>query len=403
MGNTTAKKSTQKQDGNNNNNRIGSNLSNNDMCTNCNINNCSSLTRLVAIDKMYHTFINPKSDDKQRMITFSQWLNTQRMSHILSDYHHVKDKGYCLQSLNKFCPFNNCTSHNRYARGRREGRNKSQQLNTTLLVKQQTLNQIHSQLFHPISFDTNTQQLQQRFVTPITNKFVTTLAPTDDEQKYPTQDKISNVYSFGQEFFYWDYYYDRAWFIKPKYQNFKEELLNNSIFRISAFTWQHQNTKANYYLRESAYVKRFCSNGLFQKEYGIQANIPITTEHLSSILFYCNLTELSYEFSKTYRRLSWNETDSQLKQRHHNFYHFAKLLRETVEVFGSVLSNRDKSLYHGIGGHLFFKKLIARFYGPTSTTWELQVAHTFTGTFVCLVINNSVQVCFLSLGDSLRT
>ena len=66
---------------------------------------------------------------------------------------------------------------------------------------------------------------------------------------------------------------------------------------------------------------------------------------------------------------------------HSNYYHWGKYLRETVEVFGNVLTRNNKKkrklkFYHGIDKPLYFLKMVA-FCTPTCTTAEILIAETF--------------------------
>ena len=73
------------------------------------------------------------------------------------------------------------------------------------------------------------------------------------------------------------------------------------------------------------------------------------------------------------------KTDSEFKARHAQYYHFGKLLTETVEVFGDVMVDAELTLFHGINQPLFFRKMIAKFFCPTSTTLDRNVASDFAG------------------------
>eukprot|EP01084_Bolivina_argentea_P088960 160616_1 len=72
----------------------------------------------------------------------------------------------------------------------------------------------------------------------------------------------------------------------------------------------------------------------------------------------------------------------------------AKLLRETVEVFGqSVTNSKIKTFYHGIST-LIFSEFIANFCTPTSTTSSIVIAANFA-----TVNDNDSKGMILSLTD----
>merc|ERR1719464_834078 len=108
---------------------------------------------------------------------------------------------------------------------------------------------------------------------------------------------------------------------------------------------------------------------------GDNATIP----HLMSLLFYTNYSAACYEFSASFRRRVWNETDRSLKRRHSAFAHQARLLRELVECFGNNMDDCPVTrFYHGINRNMIFKSTDFKLCGPLSTTSDFCVAH---GTF----------------------
>ena len=193
-------------------------------------------------------------------------------------------------------------------------------------------------------------------------------------------DLEKDAYNFGQNFWYWKYYANNHWFVKPKYKNLKQELLNNKIYNIEKFDWNLENENATEKMKNDDRVKLLVSNGEFKQKYRIKGNQKITKNHLLSILFYCNTDELQREFSATYRRLEHVfESDEEFKKRHGHYYYFGKLLRETVEVYGNVMVDDKLVLFHGISHPLFFEKMIAKFYCPTSTSQDRMIAARFAG------------------------
>eukprot|EP01084_Bolivina_argentea_P137017 241313_1 len=103
--------------------------------------------------------------------------------------------------------------------------------------------------------------------------------------------------------------------------------------------------------------------------------------HLIAILFYCNTNELQNRFSSTYRPLNQlKESNIEFKKRHSHYFYFGKYLREMVEVFGNVLVDDELIFYHGIDHPLYFSKLIAKLFCPTSTSKNRGIAAHFAGT-----------------------
>ena len=80
------------------------------------------------------------------------------------------------------------------------------------------------------------------------------------------------------------------------------------------------------------------------------------------------------------------ETDEELKNRHRNFYHLAKYLRECIECFGMDLGeyhtkdNVQLNVFHGLDKIFAFSSLNARIHGPLSMTTSYTVAQQFAIT-----------------------
>merc|ERR1719203_2174542 len=117
----------------------------------------------------------------------------------------------------------------------------------------------------------------------------------------------------------------------------------------------------------------------YAKLYGVKKGDEATIPHIMSLLFYTNFSVACFEFSASFRRRVWNETDHSLKRRHSGFAHQARLLRELVECFGMMMSECSvKTFYHGINRNMIFKSTTFKLCGPLSTTSDFAVAH---GTF----------------------
>eukprot|EP01084_Bolivina_argentea_P145580 255139_1 len=185
------------------------------------------------------------------------------------------------------------------------------------------------------------------------------------------------------------------WFITPAYESIKYEVLNdtNQALQINEYT----NTLRNAVMKLKALKNIFTgAKPHWQNVYGITANSPITLNHILAILFYTDFTNLSAEFSKTFRRLTQSESDESVKKRHGQYANWGKYLREAVDCFGKrcdvlrapdikdmlfsmVQNGPGKSLfYHGLSCKMLFKKLSAQFCGPLSATLQYSIAVTFS-------------------------
>eukprot|EP01084_Bolivina_argentea_P261850 442665_1 len=230
------------------------------------------------------------------------------------------------------------------------------------------------------------------------NKFMTEIL--DDAKQ---QGDIHAQYSFGFRYYYHDYYKNNRnrqemvpgctfpdecnvliqkdykycdWYIAPKYTSMKVELLEGTHPILSMI--QYNNTYIKASMKHSAYKKNMRVAGkTWQIAYGIKKRSVIQLRHVFAVMLYTNHTDLSYLFSKTFRKISSNETDTAIKVRHSNYAHLGKALREAVEVWRTAEDDEIKVYYHGISRQILFTGFDKRFAGPTSTTLHYSTAVMF--------------------------
>ena len=161
------------------------------------------------------------------------------------------------------------------------------------------------------------------------NKFMSILSVDDAEANADDA-----MFSFGVRFFYDDCYKDnecldvefnkgsytyKDWYVAPKYQNLKIELLQNGLCNLSKSQYKDLYLKSKAYLK-CQHIKQNCQH--------------IKLSNLMSMMIYCNFDELQRELTKTYRRINPNESDESLKKRHSEFCCLGDILRRTVEKNG---------------------------------------------------------------------
>eukprot|EP01084_Bolivina_argentea_P091660 164971_1 len=249
------------------------------------------------------------------------------------------------------------------------------------------------------------------------NKFLTNFKNSDeqihllqnnDEETKDTENAVKEIeYSFGVGYYYWDYYKNNHdidiirnygtgykysdWYIPRKYSSMKEEILNELDIKQYNFT---QN-KAQKLLIDWKYLKNITSRNDKGLYYNIKQGIGLSYDNLMSVLFYTDYSKLSYNFSLTFRQLASSETNENLKKRNSVFWHWSKLLHETIHCWGNVLNaekstsekctsfNKDEpfilSLYHGVS-FIYFSSFVTKFHSPTSLTRQLEVATIFAST-----------------------
>ena len=72
-----------------------------------------------------------------------------------------------------------------------------------------------------------------------------------------------------------------------------------------------------------------------EQEMGIWKGKSITTEHLMSVIAYCDMDTYSTKFTETFRKVKPEETIQSVKHRNREYWWQSKLLKELVLCYGS--------------------------------------------------------------------
>ncbi len=173
---------------------------------------------------------------------------------------------------------------------------------------------------------------------------------------------IGPVFSFGKD-----------WLenIQPKYKNLKEEILNNKYVPITQKTWNGILKKCLKIVRGeflSKRIKNRWSKILKRNEIGMKC--------LVTLKLYTDFDLLQREFRKSFRQ-PCNETKGRLQ----SFCHWRQAFQETFEKFSRSVSGiiQPKILFHGINSIFCIDQYEGIFYGPCSTTADLNIARSFAG------------------------
>eukprot|EP01084_Bolivina_argentea_P119995 212733_1 len=249
------------------------------------------------------------------------------------------------------------------------------------------------------------------------SRFVTKLSSNDDMKNEFVE------YQFGFRFYYHDYYKSnnktteeipgsnlygkggltdngnpgymyKDWYITPKYKSMKEDVLQNSCVVMTIEQYQFEMQKCVMKLNGwKRFMKR--SSKFYVFVYGINEGTCITVNHILSVMIYTNYGQLSYHFSKTFRRICSTESDESVRKRHSEFGNLAKYLRECVDCYGVSMRETkisDPVFYHGVSTKAIFNGFVGYFCAPTSTTTVPEVAIQFAdakGIVIQIENNNS--------------
>ena len=182
-----------------------------------------------------------------------------------------------------------------------------------------------------------------------------------------------DVYEFGIHYSYWLKDKNDKNYLKAKHKDLKDEILNNKQHNLSEFEWQNLYNKSGGLLQDSKFRDKFRANKneyLLQK-YNIQPDTVIDNEHLLAIKLYTDCDGLQYNFRLTFRRAVDSDNEKYLE-----FYHFGKLLHETVQIYGTEYTENE-IFYHGFCGDNIVPKMFFKINMPISTSKDIDIASNF--------------------------
>ena len=129
-----------------------------------------------------------------------------------------------------------------------------------------------------------------------------------------------------------DGYTQKQLYVEKKYSNYKEELLHHvSYNKYKKFILNKAIKKMSTKVAKGMRVK----DGVAAGTMDLWPTKAITTEHLMSVIAYCDMDQYSTNFSNTFRKLKPEETFQSVKARHREYWWQSKLLKELVVCYGS--------------------------------------------------------------------
>ena len=177
--------------------------------------------------------------------------------------------------------------------------------------------------------------------------------------------------------------------VYPRYKDLKEEMLN----------YQHLDHESyeNVLAKAKIYVQTNIAKSL--KIYSIDAAAPISINNLICIILYCDYSNLSSDFTRSFRKIHQFEVLSHIKQRNSYYYHFSKILKETITIYGQrnffggngLLPVLKGPFYCGMSVVLNISQFNMKLLSPTSTSVELSVAIKFSGNNGMILELNNVD------------
>eukprot|EP01084_Bolivina_argentea_P264006 447061_1 len=239
---------------------------------------------------------------------------------ILDDFnyileHHDSEQNFnkihnTLTSKNKHSHYKQCKVYSRYNSRRRERIISSRKPHIEMKVEEHTkpqseltmiLDKIHSFYYH--SYDTslrslpnestdNIQTLKNRRNKDLSlqiienNKFNSKFNIDKNAYGY---EQNENIFSFGQRFEYDNKESD--WFVEPKYETVKQELIDNDIICISIDIYNINYEKHIKYMKTN-YIKRMQNRNKSKQ---------LLYDYILTLLIYCNCDNFQNKWSESFR------------------------------------------------------------------------------------------------------
>eukprot|EP01084_Bolivina_argentea_P050697 93237_1 len=407
----------------------------------CDVRDCLCLQTLAKVLQLYQHYLHIDMNKAKCIadIIFNKIGNNYGNADVLDDFnhlllHHSNDFDHIYDELkknvfgsNNCCKLSQCSSMHRNQRDRTKAEHLLNEMycGEQDIVSQQLLDRVHCYYFH--SFDTGYRLTneQRNAINNMDTKndghdlhilSIRSIVESKQKQyknahyKYVTDTKQSKLekYNYGTQFYYWEHSkHDHhqwlndaehhsfillkglrqsfgKWYIQNKFKSLKAELMQNALCWLNTSQFSQLTQHAREHIQTDKVKGMFCAKVESAKCFDMKYGQLISVKHLISMMVYCNFNTLQQKFSETFRKLDEYETDQSLRQRHSNFYHLARLLRECVECFGMTWGvgcqfTRPMSItvYRGISKQFTFSSMNAFIFGPFSTTTDFAVATNF--------------------------
>eukprot|EP01083_Nonionella_stella_P076392 208124_1 len=190
-----------------------------------------------------------------------------------------------------------------------------------------------------------------------------------DDAKHDSfnSEKLLQYYA-GVAFWYWHNGKDNrnVHYILPRFDNLKNEILNFKSMSIQM--WKDLLCECTL-LIDVDRIRMMTSNGNNSEIYGIENDDSLTIDHILSIKLYTDYTAICSIFCKAFRlkKISHDHYErlQSLVRRHSAVAHWARLLTESVQSYGTLRVTKTK-YYRGLDREYIFKEFITKYNIPLS-------------------------------------
>eukprot|EP01083_Nonionella_stella_P032229 88243_1 len=233
------------------------------------------------------------------------------------------------------------------------------------------------------------------------NKFMISTSTNNDEKEdieLKNEDDVLKQpqFAFGEAFSYYDIdeTSKKKNDIIPKYETLRDELAKNIYYAIGQAEYNELYTQASNIQKTIRFRNiRARDCGFMNRIAGIDANDPISINHIIALLTYCNNDALQRIFKRHTRRISMKETFDDIGRRQSHIAHWTRYLMESCFFFGEVLP-KETFLFSGMNTKLLFNSFNVLNFSPLSTTTSILVASGFAAhNGIILKLKNGGNDC----------
>ena len=200
----------------------------------------------------------------------------------------------------------------------------------------------------------------------------------------------AGCFSVGIDWNYWEKhtwrYEDQDNFVLPMFKDFKSEILEyRYIDNVRDVYSTEIYQKAMTYLHTEIARSILPPERWWGSQFRRSTDEPIPLSHLISIILYTDYTQLSTDFSSTFRSIHKYEPLLSIKKRHARYYWLSKGLKEMMNIYGQgnepigLLGDLKGPFYTGMSFVLNMTEFYIKLNGPTSTSKQIAVATRFGG------------------------
>ena len=181
--------------------------------------------------------------------------------------------------------------------------------------------------------------------------------------------------------------------VKARYKDLKTEILHYKHLKVKEVN--KIMVKAEQYL-DTNVAKSMTNRGGKRR-----SGKPLQLNHLVCIILYCDYTQLSRDFTISFRKSHQFQLLRQIKKHNSMYYHWAITLRELIKQYGQNYQQGNGNLsklvgpfYCGMSVVLNIPQFNMFIHSPLSTSTHIEVSLKFSGdSGMILELDNSSGSC----------